>query len=79
MTIRPKAQTNASVEVTDFFAGGTRKREEMLAQPECSCSESRCMSDCLDTGCGPDPNGSKTTAHYVDLSNELDSGNKSGE
>jgi hypothetical protein len=72
MTIQPKKSMDASVDVTNYFAGGVRKREEMLAQPECSCSGSKCMSDCLADGCGPDPATIKTSSHYQDLNDQLD-------
>lgn len=44
MPTNEKARMDNLVEITDFFSGGDRKREEILAQPEkCSCKP--CMVD----------------------------------
>ena len=44
MSTNVREPLNASIEITDFFLGGRKKRDEMLAQPECGCSD--CSSDC---------------------------------
>ncbi len=50
--------TTSVIEVTDYFAGGAKKRKEMLAQPEhCDCGCDNCECG---TGTGGTPEYSLT-------------------
>ncbi len=62
-----------SAQVTDFFEGGARKREEILAQPECGVCGSQCMDICLQPGaCGIDPSTINTSAAEVRNDDTID-------
>ena len=50
MSTKNSEHTPCSVKVTNYFSGGDRRREEMLAQPEDDGSCTSCPS-CKDTDC----------------------------
>lgn len=51
MSTHSQEPSDRLIETTDFFAGGRKKREEMLAQPEDNCDTCKDYN-CGESGCG---------------------------
>lgn len=74
MSMKRKAGMDNSVEITNYFSGGDREREEMLAQPEkCKCPDCS-ISDCGTGSCAI----TLSASVWVALDNSTEAGTSSG-